>query len=479
MHKNILRVSCICIVLFSISPLIPKAHGDGFAQENLPAASIGDRKISLFVKINPPIITSETSQDRYLLFRWFDANTNQTILHTTFLVEVTRGNQFVLRGLFHTHSGIITLKVTPSNDPQSWKIIGAPQPFLDRYMYIPQNSDTIDLVAPMLGVGGLYHIYVTLITIDNDQNIFQPIDAPRFEPALSVGDVSNHTVTYQGNLYNTTIISYYDKISDFKFDQTTKQFLWSMPFDWNTTRIASQQVFVHEEVRVPKSFKEFSNTPTYAASVNGNPIIGRGIIVDPYSLSDKVIAHILLNKADILKLAKNATSGTNSMNFTLVPIAANVKTTSSMVTDFGGFEIKLGWPSAEITANSKNNLNLTFSDVFTEQRLTGNVIYDLKILDKDGSTVLMESNQTAKGGTDIRLINLPSNGIYSIQVSVKSIINNGLLDTSRSGIARGNLVIPTVTNQETVPEFPAVTIPILVGFVALLVLGRIKNQVYR
>ncbi len=460
-------------------PLIPQAHGDGFAQENLPAASVGDRKISLFIKINPPILTSEVTQDRYLLFRWFDANTNQTIQHTTFLVEVVRGNQPVLRSLFHTHSGILTLKITPSNDPQSWKIIGTPQPFLDRFMYIPQNSDTIDLVAPMLGVGGLYRIYVSLITIDNDQNIFQPADAPRFEPSLSVGDVSNHTITYQGNSYNTTVISYYDKISNFSFNQTTKQFSWSMPFDWNTTRLANQQVFVHEEVRIPKLFKEFSNTSTYVASVNGNPVTGRQIFVDPYSLSDKVIAHILLNKADLLRLAKNANSMTDSMNFTLAPTVTNVKTSSSIVTDFGGLEIKLGWSPAEIVANNKETLNLTFSDVFTEQRLSGDVIYDLKILDKDGNTVLTESNQTAKNGMDNRLLNTPGNGVYSILITVKSIINNGLPDASRNGIARGNLVIPTFTNQETVPEFPAVSIPVLVSFMVLLALSRIKNQVYK
>ena len=114
----------------------PKAHGDGFTQETLPAATVGNRAVSVFIKINPPILTSESNQDRYLSFRWFDANTNQTIQHTTFLLLITKNNQALVEGLFHTHTGKLTLKITPSDNQMEWKIIGSPQAFLDRTMYI-------------------------------------------------------------------------------------------------------------------------------------------------------------------------------------------------------------------------------------------------------------------------------------------------------------------------------------------------------
>jgi len=147
--KSILYTSCIIVGLSSIIPLtVLSAHGDGFYQENLPPASVGNRAISLFIKINPPILTSDTVQDRYLLFRWFDANTNQTLQHATFLVEVAKGSQLLVRGLFHTHTGIMTLRITPSYNQSEWRIIGTPEKFLDRYMYLPQDNGTIDLVAP-------------------------------------------------------------------------------------------------------------------------------------------------------------------------------------------------------------------------------------------------------------------------------------------------------------------------------------------
>ncbi|TLX67840.1 MAG: hypothetical protein E6L02_01840 [Thaumarchaeota archaeon] len=243
-----------------------------------------------------------------------------------------------------------------------------------------------------------------------------------------------------------------------------------MPFDWDPTRFQDRPIFVHEEIHVPKSFKEFSSTPTYVASVNGNPLTGRRLIVDPYSLGDTIIAHILLNKIDITNLAKIIPPSTNTMNFELSPAAANVKTSFSVLTDFGGWGIKLGWSPTQITANTQNNLKLTFFDAFTEQPITGDVNYDIKILDKDGNTALSETSLTAKGGTDTQSINLPSNGIYRIEINIKSIVNNGLPDTSRIGVGRGDLVVPsTVTGDETIPEFgPVASLVLVIAIISVV-----------
>src|SRR5690242_20257573 len=61
-----------------------KAYADGLTQENLPPATVGSRKASLFVKVNPPILTTDNKQSAYLQLRLFDANNNQTIQHVTY-----------------------------------------------------------------------------------------------------------------------------------------------------------------------------------------------------------------------------------------------------------------------------------------------------------------------------------------------------------------------------------------------------------
>ena len=462
-----MKILFLIFVLLSLCVVIyvshQKVYGDGFTQETLPAATVGNRAVSLFIKINPPIITSDNNQDRYLLFRWFDANTNKTIPHTTFLVFVTKHDQLLVQSLFHTHTGVLKLKITPSYDKTKWSINGTREPFLEGTMYLPQGDNPIDITAPMLGEGGLYHIYVLLVTIDSDSNLFTPQTSPKFDSFLSVGDVSNHDVHYHNNSYNTTLVSYYDKTGNFDFDQSKMQVSWSMLFDWNSTRFQNMPIFVHEELRVPKSFKEFGATPTFTGTVNGNPISGAKIIADPYSFSDILVLHVLLNKNEINDIAKVTPLKVNTMNFTVIPSTPNIATSATIYTDFGGWEINLGWNPGTILANSQNNIKVSFSDIFTARPVLGDVNYDLKILDNNTSVILSKTDLVARNGAGAIPVNLPGNGIYSIQIVVKSIVSNNLPDSSRSGLARGNLVIPSDISQSSVPELGS-----LVGITAIL-----------
>src|SRR5919199_4345101 len=71
--------------------IFQKVYADGLTQENLPPASVGNRKASLFVKVNPPILTTDNRQDAYMQFRLFDANNNKTIQHVTYEITVNKG----------------------------------------------------------------------------------------------------------------------------------------------------------------------------------------------------------------------------------------------------------------------------------------------------------------------------------------------------------------------------------------------------
>ena len=91
LYKIILcAVSSLAIVSVVVSVVPFQAFGDGFTQENVNA-SVGNRKMAMFVKINPPILTSQNLQDRYLLLRFFDAETNNPIKNVSFFLNVTKG----------------------------------------------------------------------------------------------------------------------------------------------------------------------------------------------------------------------------------------------------------------------------------------------------------------------------------------------------------------------------------------------------
>ncbi|MDE1766636.1 MAG: hypothetical protein KGI27_10260 [Thaumarchaeota archaeon] len=453
--KKLFKFSLFAFLLASIvfSSLPRNAFGDGFAMENLPPASVGNRQVQVFIKLNPTILYSNSGIQPTVFFRWFDANTNETLQHISFFLTVTKHNQLLFRELLHTHDGILNMEINPNND-KTWTVYADKEPTLDAW--VPDNGDDPIVVnGPIFNEGGLYHFNIQMFSIDFDKNIFDtttnPQAIPNFDAYLSVGDVSSHDLTYNGNTYNSTIISYYDKINDdFNFDPSKMQISYSMPFDWNMTRLANQPIFVHEEIHIPKSFKEFTNTPTYSATMNGYQITGRRLIVDPYTSGTAVIAHILLNKIDIQDMAKHMPPGTDTMNFTLAPAKPNVQTSNSALTDFGGWGVKMGWNPTDITANSQNKLQLSFFDAFTEKPVNGDVHYDLKILDSSGSPILSKSNLVAKSSVDTQTLNLPGNGIYSVQMNITSVVGpTGLPDTSRIGIARGNLVIPSTVTADT------------------------------
>lgn len=453
--KKLFKISLFTFLLVSVifSSLPRNAFGDGFAMENLPPASVGNRQVQLFIKLNPTILFSNSGVQPTVFFRWFDASTNQTLQHISFFLTITKHNQLLFRELLHTHTGILNINVMPTNGPH-WQVYADHEPILNGW--VPDNDDDpIDIQGPVFNEGGLYHFNIQMFSIDYDNNIFDTTDNPQsiptFDAYLSVGDVSNHNLDYQGNTYNSTVISYYDKINDdFSFDPSKVQLSYSMPFDWNMTRLANQPIFVHEEIHIPKSFKQFTDTPTYSATVNGYQVTGRRLIVDPYTSGSTVIAHILLNKIDIENMAKTIPPGTDTMNFTLAPAKPNVQTSNSVLTDFGGWGIKLGWNPTQIAANSQNNLQLNFFDAFTEKPVNGDVNYDLKLMDSSGNTILSKNNLVAKSSSDTQSLNLPGNGLYTLQINITSVVGpTGLPDTSRIGMARGNLVIPSTVSTDT------------------------------
>jgi hypothetical protein len=106
----------LCFLQFLVNH---EAYADGLSQESLPPSRIGNRELSLFVKINPSILTAENAKDAYVQFRLFDTANNMTIQHVTYEITVTRGTNSktenpILNDFFHAHNGLLTLHIIPS-----------------------------------------------------------------------------------------------------------------------------------------------------------------------------------------------------------------------------------------------------------------------------------------------------------------------------------------------------------------------------
>ena len=446
------------------------AFGDGLTSETF-SASLGDRNAEMLVEVNPPILTDETRDEAYILFRLYDANTNETIPFTTFFISIEKGigedaETIMPSTLFHTESGLLRLRVQPAEG--ELQIFGTQEQFLNAWVADP--GGTVNIQGPLFLEGGIYHLKVEIFGVDNIRNIFADENIPRFDSWLSVGDVYTQTIDYQGQPYELTLISYYDRVGNFNFDASKQQLTWSMPFDWNMSRIEDTNIFVHEEVRIPKSLPGVGNTTSFIATVNGNPISGRMITVDPYSSQQDLTLHYLINKNDILRMAGDIPNGNSSMTFTLAPATGQAaQTTGEIVTETGNVLVLLEWAPNQLNANAESMLTLSFHDGFSGQRIGDNVNYNLRIVDNNGTQIFTQAGLVAEGGTDTQAIDFTANENYRMEVEVTGITRDGQsLDQTRNGIARGVVVVPEFPTGSIIPV--AIVAGIMGG--AIIVLRR-------
>ena len=449
----------ISLILLSISFSIiapSQVFGDGLTQENLPPASVGDRDASLFIKINPPILTKDTIQDTYLELKLFDAKTGDVIKHTSFFVTVDKEGKLLMRNLFHTHSGDLTIKIQPTDlDVNNVVVYGDQEPFQGGWT---STNDQISVKAPILMDSGLYHFEIEIFGIDNDRNIFIPSDAPKFDSWLSVGDIFDTTVTSQDKPYDVEIISYYDQINEFNFDDATKTITFDMPFNWDLSRLEKQNVFVHEEIHFPTSFKAFSNAPTYTATVNGYPVVGRMLIADPYSLENTLILHYLINKEDIFNIAKTISSDSKTMEFKLTPNSAQSNLKDSLELNFdSGAKAQINYDS-NLVSGKATPFEITFFD--DEGKLLKWARYGYRIENSSGNSLYESENSDpyAPGisiteGIDKPEFSFQAPGKYKMTLAIFS---SGLDGSNEfSGITNGNFELVAGTGSQEVTQIPS------------------------
>ncbi len=450
-------IQLIVLFVFTLNLLIllnpiHNAFSDGLFEEKLPPASVGDREASLYTKINPPILTSDSKENAFFELRLFDAKTDETVEHTSYFIAVEKNDKLLMRDLFHSHQGTLKLKINPTTS-ESISVFGSTEPFLGGW-----TSETGDITinGPLLLEGGLYHFAIEIFGIDNDRNIFTPENAPRFDSWLSVGDVYRDDITDSGKNYNITLISYYDQIQNFKYDSQQSNMSWIMPFNWDIKRIQDNNIFVHEEIKIPKTLTKFSETNAFDALVNGNPLVGRSIALDPFTEEKNFIIHLLLNKADVIKIAETVNNNTNAnnatnnnntngtMTFSLSPAEQKIaETTSEVVSDIGGILVKFNWEDEQILSNQDTNVQLDFSDALSTEKINGDIKYDIIVYDKSGNKIVTKQELIAKNAKDSQIIKFPSKGIYQIEIHIKGITypDVGTPDETRNGIARGTVVV--------------------------------------
>ena len=325
----LLTSAIVFLSSFFASNEIKSAFGDGLTQEQL-TASMGNRKADLLIKMIPPVVTTETlqkGQKPIVEFRLFDSNTNQSFSHVTYYIIVEKDGKRLLSDMFHDHSGDLRIEINPSNTSKV-SVTAQQDPILGTW--IGSAANPIIVSGPLFLKGGLYHFIVRISTVDSDITLLPDNQEPIYDSWLSIGNTENKQINIGGKQIPIKIISYYDKLNNFGFDNKNMQMQFDMPFNWNLSRLNKASIFVHEEVNVPKP-NTFTAKGSYVGKVNGIDI-SKDVMLDNTNPSKDVI-HVMIPKNTVIQLAdqvnKNGQASTGLMKFTLQPGMRSMSSSSN------------------------------------------------------------------------------------------------------------------------------------------------------
>ena len=476
-------VIIIFISSFSSSSIIPikTAFGDGLFMEEL-SASFGNRKADLLIKMTPPVVTTETLQTQnqkpVIQFKLFDSNTREGIKHVTYFITIEKDGKKLLSNWFHDHNGDLRLQIRPKNTDLV-TVYGEPDPILQAY----QGTENSPVIAegPIFLEGGLYHFIVRIVTIDFDRTIIPDDKQPVYDAWLSVGLTEEQQITVDGKQIPIQILSYYDKINDFKFNESKMQMEFTMPFDWNTTRLEKNKVLVHEEITVPKP-SEFTAKRSYVGTVNDIDVTTNVVLDDTDPQKD--VIHFMLPKNQVVHIAEQVNNKSEQavsdepMKFTLQPggsgsggiggeLAAAVAATASStnnntstnntsgnnqtqtqevssppnatsttttsepmekLTDGGRYKVKISWSPATVQPMNPTTFNIEFLDPKSNQKIGDNVQYDFMIMPaEDPETMITHrAAKIAQNGSAQQSFTFTDENVgSSVMVRVSNINNSG------------------------------------------------------
>jgi hypothetical protein len=413
-----------------VVPALPSAFAHGGMQP--PAADFGGKKASLFVKVDPPVIT-DTTKPISISARFFDENTNENFKEVTYRIffekdgkeipiQTEGGGSYGGQGLFYDPQGDLEIKVIPK-DTSAATARGIEE---IQYGGIWNMGAPITVEGPIFTEAGLYNLYVEIHTVGTTRTQVEPI--LRYDIWVAPGREEVIKVT---NGQQVKIRNYYGTINDSSYDPERKIIEFSMPFNW-TSNLVERVGMLHTEVFIPKSMSDFDKE-SLDATVNG---INVPVVVDTYSPDDTIV-HFTVSKANLANVAGKVVSENRTPDkavFALAPPATEAKTVQ-VSAHSENYKVALTWPEQIFPEQP-----VTFGIRMTESSGAplSSSMYELVIVDKDGNEVARAGGVTTPEGVSSQDVTFRSQGSFTVKVEKINSTNESI----QSSIS-------------VVPEFPA------------------------
>ena len=169
--STILNTSLVFMIVLSFA--LPLANV--FAQHMMmpPAASIGDRKITLSFHTEPQNV--KPNQTLLTKLAFIDQNTKQTLQHVTVRMEIsdTTNGRRLLSEFFHAHNGNIDIDFRPALGLK-YAVTGNMDDLTNAWVADPGSPIIVN--GAIFSHPGIYRTLLEVTTIDNDKtDLPQPL----------------------------------------------------------------------------------------------------------------------------------------------------------------------------------------------------------------------------------------------------------------------------------------------------------------
>ena len=375
---SILSVFALMVFL----PNIQNSFGHGLGTETMPPIMIDGIKSTLQV-------ASTTSFDtgiRQITISLFETESSGGISNVSFEVVLIKNDQQLFKNNFERDDGILIMNLVPSDDSDV-QIIN--QETVASFLGLA--SDQFNLKGSVFENGGLYMFNVKILTVNNYNNLLsEPVE---YELGISIPETTYYEINDKNfGKQELGIITYFDQITEFNYDQSGKQIKFSFPFDWDQKTI-DQTTVIHEEVIIPKTFGDLLAS-SFTASLNGIALSETAINIDDFS-GEKRTIHVVVTQSELQEIfSKNNYFGVNEAVIKIEPVKDDP--TLSGVTGNGQFKIKLWWED-EIRSNANARLGFDVLDTFLKDRPIS-VPYELSLF-SDQKEILKKSGTSTGSKT--------------------------------------------------------------------------------
>ena len=369
--KSFLPLVIIFGIVILSGIIIPSAFGHGIGYEVLPSVQLGNKMVAL--EVTSSQYENPDNPDREIQFSLFNTDDGITIRDVTYNIEATKGDTFLFDESFSTTDGIFVF-VLEGDDSNEISLTKEDQSsFFESIVGL--KKEIIHVKGSPFKTGGLYKFKVEITTAESFSNKLEP--PIEYDVGLSIPERTFFFFFFPNfGTQSMSVVTYYDEISDFKYDPSLREISFSMPFEWEINNI-NQTSVIHEEITFRKAFGDLL-VPQYTALVNELEMPERVVTIDGFSEKQRIV-HIVLNQNDLRDILENQKQNNNEMRFSLTPTDS---TKLSTVTGNGQFRITVDWQPKDIKSNSEVTFYFDITDVFLKNRPVA-VDYELSFIQNE------------------------------------------------------------------------------------------------